>query len=215
MIRILKPQGRDEGCVVSYSEDQKINYFRAWTIAPDEKTYQAQPTDFVDVGDTSVPVMLSTDKARVARPPAIDVGATLVCESEELMAPYAQEKMWMIQNTNPVVFQALEIDLPEGEDISQKGDNTCSEIGQENSEHHAKHYSDARFPWVARQPAGQRQGKNGEQRQQCKFCERCAESQDNSLPIDRLFATVAFLEKIDETVRTGRSGTAPSKPSPI
>lgn len=114
VIRILKPQGRDEGCVVSYSEDQKINYFRAWTIAPDEKTYQAQPTDFVDVGDTSVPVMLSTDKARVARPPAIDVGATLVCESEELMAPYAQEKMWMIQNTNPVVFQALEIDLPEG-----------------------------------------------------------------------------------------------------
>ncbi|MFK0337296.1 hypothetical protein [Agrobacterium deltaense] len=103
---------------------------------------------------------------------------------------------------------------PKGRTFPRK-DNACCEIGQENSEHHAKHYSDARFPWVARQPAGQRQGKNGEQRQQCKFCERCAELQDNSLLIDRLLATVAFLEKSDETVRTGRSGTAPSKPSPI
>jgi hypothetical protein len=108
-----------------------------------------------------------------------------------------------------------EIDLPQGEEISQKGDNTYCEIGQENSKQHPKRYSNARFPRVARQPTRQHQGKNGEQRQQCKFCERCAELQDNSLPIDRLFATAAFLEKSDETVGTGRSGTAPSKPSPI
>ena len=36
--RVLKPQGRGEvTCDVGYSEDEKITYFRVWTIAADEK----------------------------------------------------------------------------------------------------------------------------------------------------------------------------------
>ena len=94
--------------------DEKINYFRVWTIAPDEKTYQAQDTDFTETGDTDVPIMLSTRKTRLAHPPAVDVGAVEICESEELMEPYSQEKVWEIQNGIPIVFEALEIDLPPG-----------------------------------------------------------------------------------------------------
>lgn len=118
-LRILKPQGRDEGvCGVSYDVDQKINYFRAWTIAADEKTYQAQDKDFFDRGNTSIPIMLSTRKVRVASPPAMDVGATIVCESEEVMESYSQEKDWQVQFGIPVVFQALEIDLPQGRTLT-------------------------------------------------------------------------------------------------
>jgi len=114
-VRILKPQGRNQGaCMVSYDVDEKIDSFRAWTIAADEKTYQAQDTDFTDVGNTQIPIMLSTRKVRIAHPPAMDVGATIVCESEELMEPYIQEKDWNIQMGIPVVFEALEIDLPPG-----------------------------------------------------------------------------------------------------
>jgi transglutaminase-like putative cysteine protease len=114
-IRILKPQGRHNTCEVSYDVDEKVNYFRVWTIAADEKnTYEAQPTDFVEEGDTDVPIMLSTEKRRIAHPPAVDVGATIVCESEEVMRPYMQEKVWSVQNGIPVVFEALEIDLPAG-----------------------------------------------------------------------------------------------------
>jgi hypothetical protein len=113
-IRILKPQGRHNTCEVAYSADEKINYFRVWTIAADEKQDQAQDTDFVEEGDTSVPVMLSTEKARIAHPPAVDVGAVEICESEELLPPYFQEMAWHIQIGIPVVFQALEIDLPAG-----------------------------------------------------------------------------------------------------
>jgi transglutaminase-like putative cysteine protease len=114
-IRILKPQGRhDAACGVSFDVDEKINYFRVWTIAADEKQYQAQDTDFVDVGDTETPIMLSTAKERVAHPPAVDVGAVVICESEELLEPYFQEKAWHIQSSIPVVFQALEVDLPAG-----------------------------------------------------------------------------------------------------
>jgi len=118
-VRILKPQGRKEGCTVSHDVDEKINYFRAWTIAADEHQYMAQDTDFAEVGDTSIPIMLSTEKTRVAIPPAIDVGATVVCESEELLKPYFREKLWEIQDSVPVVFQALEVDLPPGRAHSQ------------------------------------------------------------------------------------------------
>ncbi|HTB98157.1 MAG TPA: DUF3857 domain-containing protein [Terracidiphilus sp.] len=113
-IRILKPQGRGNTCGVSFSEDEKVTAFRAWTIAPDEKTYQAQDTDFADVGDTSVPIMLSTTRRRVVHLPAVDVDAIEICETEEVMAPYAQEKMWQIQTGIPIVYQALEVDLPQG-----------------------------------------------------------------------------------------------------
>ena len=121
-IRILKPQGRENynnPCAVSYDVDNKINYFRAWTIAADEKRYQAQATDFIDVGDTGVPIMLSTNKTRYAVPPALDVGAVEICESEELMEPYLQEKIWSIQKAIPVVYEALEVDLPQGRAHSQ------------------------------------------------------------------------------------------------
>jgi len=113
-IRILKPQGRNNVCGVSYDVDEKINYFRVWVIAADGKQYQAQDTDFVDVGETSASVMLSTTKGRVAHPPAVDVGAVEICESEELLPGYFQEKSWHIQSGIPIVFQALEVDLPAG-----------------------------------------------------------------------------------------------------
>jgi transglutaminase-like putative cysteine protease len=122
VIRILKPQGRENyinPCVVSYDVDDKINYFRAWTIAADEKRYQAQSSDFVEQGDTGVPIMLSTRKERYAVPPALDVDAVEICESEELMEPYSQEEIWGIQRGIPVVFQALEVDLPPGRSHSE------------------------------------------------------------------------------------------------
>jgi transglutaminase-like putative cysteine protease len=114
-IRVLKPQGRGNSCAVSYDVDEKINYFRAWTITADDKmTFQAQDTDFVDKGETDVPIMYSTRKSRVVSPPGVDVGTTLLCESEEVLAPYDQEKIWGVQNGIPVVYEGLELDLPAG-----------------------------------------------------------------------------------------------------
>ena len=118
-IRILKPQGRnDVGCRVSFDVDEKINYFREWTIATDGKQYQAQDTDFADVGDLGIPIMLSTRKNRIVHPPAADVGATIICETEELLEPYLHETVWQIQSGIPIVFEALEVDLPAGRSYS-------------------------------------------------------------------------------------------------
>ena len=112
--RILKPQDRDTSCDVVYDVDEKVNYFREWTLTADGKTFQAKDTDFADFGDTAVPVMLSTERVRMVHAPAADVGATLVCESEELLKPYIQEKDWRFQDNVPVVYEALEVDLPPG-----------------------------------------------------------------------------------------------------
>jgi len=112
--RILKPQDRDDTCDVVYDVDEKVNYFREWTLTADGKTFQAKDTDFADFGDTAVPVMLSTERVRMVHAPAADVGATLVCESEELLKPYIQEKDWRFQDNVPVVYEALEVDLPPG-----------------------------------------------------------------------------------------------------
>ncbi len=119
-IRILQPQGRHQSCEVQYDVDEKVNYLREWTIGADEKQYQAKDTDFVDEGAEEmgivkdVPILLATEKARVVHPPAADVGATVLCESEELLAPWDQEKIWRIQSGIPIVYEALEVDLPAG-----------------------------------------------------------------------------------------------------
>jgi hypothetical protein len=114
-VRILKPQGRDDlGCSVSYDVDNKVSYFRVWTIAADENRYQAQDTDFADFGRSEDRVLLTTSRIREVRPPATDVGAIVICESEVLGAPYEQQKDWFIQDDIPQVLQALEVDLPPG-----------------------------------------------------------------------------------------------------
>ena len=136
VLRVLKPQGRKSFCAVDYDVDEKINYFRAWTIAADEKQYMAQDTDFAEVGDTSVPIMLSTHRMRVGTPPAIDVGATVICESEEILQPYLHETVWEIQQNVPVVFQSLEVDLPQGRPHAQSWHSFKSVSAVEVSPNH-------------------------------------------------------------------------------
>jgi hypothetical protein len=113
-IRILKPQGRHDGCHLSYDIDEKINYFREWTITADGKQFEAQEGDFVDVGDPYLSNFHYTGRTRVVQPPAAEIGSTILCETEELLAPYQQETIWGIQSSIPVAFQALEVDLPPG-----------------------------------------------------------------------------------------------------
>jgi transglutaminase-like putative cysteine protease len=114
--RVLKPQGRRDwgSCVAGFSEDMHINYLHAWTIAPDGRQLQAMEGDVLEYGDTSVPVMLSTNKTRVAHPPAVDPGSAVVCESEVTLPAYIQEKGWHVQYRIPVVSESLEVDLPAG-----------------------------------------------------------------------------------------------------
>ena len=113
-IRILGPGGRNNPCSVTYDVDEKVNSFHVWTIAADGKTFPAQQTDFVEVGDTQDRILVATQKTRIARPPGMDPGAVMVCESEKQMAPYVKEAIWGLQDNIPFVQQDFELDLPPG-----------------------------------------------------------------------------------------------------
>jgi hypothetical protein len=115
-VRILQPQGRKFAqCAVSYDVDEKVNYFHEWTIGADEKQYQAKDTDFYVKGDPNIPIMLSTEKTQIVRPPAADPGAVVICESEELLRPYMHQQVWEFQSSIPAVYQAFELDLSPGQ----------------------------------------------------------------------------------------------------
>jgi len=114
-VRILKPQGRgDAHCVAEYDTDEKLNYFRSWTIAPDGRQFQAMETDFKDVGDFGDRDMQSSDRFRVVTPPGADPGSVVVCEMEGNLRPYMSDEDWQIQLPIPVVDEALELVLPPG-----------------------------------------------------------------------------------------------------
>jgi hypothetical protein len=114
-VRILQPQGRRYAhCKAWYDIDEKLNYFRSWTIAPDGRQFQAMETDFIDHGAYAGAQMQFTERVRIVNPPASDPGSVVVCETEEHLRPYMSEEDWEIQAPIPIVFQALELALPPG-----------------------------------------------------------------------------------------------------
>jgi hypothetical protein len=114
-VRILKPQGRGHShCAISYDIDEKLNYFRSWTLTPDGRQMQAMESDFVDRGAYNSPILQFTERIRSVNPPASDPGAVVVCETEEQLRPYMHEEEWEIQASIPVVSEALELALPPG-----------------------------------------------------------------------------------------------------
>jgi hypothetical protein len=113
--RILTGLGRNyASCYQSYDVDEKLNYFRAWTIAADEHRFQAKDTDFIEVGNTQDRILITTQKTRVVQPPGSDPGAVVVCESETQLRSYSTESFWNVQEDIPQVTVAYEVDLPPG-----------------------------------------------------------------------------------------------------
>jgi hypothetical protein len=118
-VRILKPQGRRHAqCYAAYDIDEKLNYFRSWTFTPENRQFQAMEADFTDFGASDSSILQMTERVRTVRPPASDPGAVVVCEIETQLRPYMSEELWDIQDSIPIVDQALELVLPPGEHFS-------------------------------------------------------------------------------------------------
>lgn len=115
-VRILKPQGREHAhCSISYDVDEKLNSFHAWTIAADGRQFQALDEDFADHGNYAGANLQFSEQTRVVDPPASDPGAVVACETEQQLRPYMSFTNWAMQDTIPIVHEALELDLPPGE----------------------------------------------------------------------------------------------------
>lgn len=113
--RILTPEGRsDAHCMAEYDADEKLDYFRSWTITADGRQFQATETDFKDVGAGGDVDMQFSDRFRVLNPPGADPGAVVVCETQTHLRPYLSSEEWFIQHRYPVVDESLELVLPAG-----------------------------------------------------------------------------------------------------
>src|SRR5208283_3113840 len=106
-------------CSIGYDIDEKLNYFRSWTIAADGRQFQAMEADFTDHGAYAGADMQFTERIRTVNPPASDPGAVVVCETEQHLRPYMYEEDWDIQASIPVVFEALELALLPGGHYSE------------------------------------------------------------------------------------------------
>lgn len=119
-LRILKPQGREYShCAIGYDIDEKLDYFRSWTITNDGKQFQAMESDFTDRGAYAAPVLQFTERIRSLKPPAGDPGAVVVCETQVHLRPYMNEEDWDIQAPIPIVDEAMELALPPGGHYSE------------------------------------------------------------------------------------------------
>lgn len=139
LVRILKPQGRAYAhCSISYDADEKLNSFHAWTITADGRQIQALDDDFVEHGNSAGATLQYSEITRTVHPPASDPGAVVACETEQQLRPYMSSEDWQIQLSIPVVHEALELVLPQGEHATTSWHNHAPVKPVETSDHHLR-----------------------------------------------------------------------------
>ncbi|MDR3750830.1 MAG: DUF3857 and transglutaminase domain-containing protein [Terracidiphilus sp.] len=138
-VRILKPQGRNHAhCEASYDIDSKLNYFRAWTFTADGKVLPAKVADFTDQGEAEADILQFTARVRILAPPGGDPGAVVACETETQLRPYMSEELWPIQDSIPVLNEALDLSLPAGMHFAASWHNSPLIKPSETAENHLR-----------------------------------------------------------------------------
>lgn len=115
VIRILRPQGRDEGLVyVPFDKDRKILSMHVWSIGPDGHEYTLSDKEIVEFGYPGQGNLYDDARIRAAKPPGRDPGGTIAYEYEQRMLPYIAEKTWFFQGETPRLRQVFTLELPVG-----------------------------------------------------------------------------------------------------
>jgi hypothetical protein len=114
VVKILRPQGRQYGEIVaSYSKDEKLDYFHAWSIAPGGHQYAVKDQDVHDQALGQWGILYDDLRARTVTPPGADPGGVVAYEVERRVADYGtEEESWHFQQDIPGVRWVLEMDLP-------------------------------------------------------------------------------------------------------
>jgi hypothetical protein len=115
VIRILRPQGREEGLVsVPFSKDQKLVSLHVWSIGPDGHEYTVKDNEMIEAGYPGQGNLYEDERIRAANPPGRDPGAIVAYEYEQKMLPYIAEKTWFFEGSLPRLRQVFTLELPAG-----------------------------------------------------------------------------------------------------
>src|SRR3984957_14845392 len=114
VVKILRPQGRQYGEIVAtYSKDEKLDYFHAWSIAPGGHQYAVKDQEVHDQALGQWGILYDDLRARTVMPPGADPGGVIAYEVERRVADYGtEEESWHFQEDIPGVRWVLEMDLP-------------------------------------------------------------------------------------------------------
>ena len=114
VVKILKPQGRQYAEIVaSYTKDEKLDYFHAWSIAPDGHQYTVKDQEVHDEALGEWGILYDDLRAKIVTPPGADPGGVIAYEVETRVADYGTgEESWHFQQDIPGVRWVLELDLP-------------------------------------------------------------------------------------------------------
>lgn len=110
--RILRPEGRSYARLeVSFSNDTKINFMKAWSITAKGQEYEAKQKDSFERSLTTYEVF-SDDKEKILFVPGADVGTVVGFEYEQRERPYVFQDRWFFQSTIPVEKSRYTLYLP-------------------------------------------------------------------------------------------------------
>ena len=113
-VKILRPQGRDEGIVyVPFDKDTRISSLHVWSIGPDGHEHALRDNEISEVG-LGAGQLYSDNRAKVARPPGRDPGGIVAYEYEQRVRPYLTEKTWFFQENIPRLNESFTLELPLG-----------------------------------------------------------------------------------------------------
>ncbi|HEY9127271.1 MAG TPA: DUF3857 and transglutaminase domain-containing protein [Acidobacteriaceae bacterium] len=114
-IKILRPQGRDDGLVyVPFDADRKIRTLHVWSISPDGHEFELNKNDIVEFGYPGQGNLYEDMRVKAARPAGRDPGGVVAYEYERTERPYIAETTWFFQDDTPRLSQVFTLELPAG-----------------------------------------------------------------------------------------------------
>jgi hypothetical protein len=114
VVRILRPDGREEGYLGVYLEKQdKISFLRAWSMDQAGHQYELKDKDFAERSPYSSE-LYSDIRLRTAKAPAADPGSVIAFEYEVHRHAWFDQLDWIFREENPVKESTFAINLPPG-----------------------------------------------------------------------------------------------------
>jgi hypothetical protein len=115
VLKILRPQGRDEATVVvPFDKDTKVLSLHVWSIGPDGHEYALKDKEIVEFGYTGGGNLYADEQYKMAKAPGADPGGIVAYEYEQRERPYITEKTWFFQRDLPQLSQSFTLELPTG-----------------------------------------------------------------------------------------------------
>jgi hypothetical protein len=114
VVKILRPEGRDEGDIgVDLEKQDKITFLHAWSIDASGRKYELKEKDFAERSPYSVE-LYEDIRFRTATAPAADPGSIIAYEYEVHRHSWFDQLEWFFREGNPVHESSFALALPQG-----------------------------------------------------------------------------------------------------